>query len=144
MRISIYQAGPLFTEAEKDWHKKLTLHLERAGFSVVWPGALLSDSAIKAAGKDATALIYKTCKDAIDASTCVVALLDGTQVDDGTAWEMGYAHAKGLPIYGIRTDFRQGGDTKDHPVNSMLWGCLTAYADSVPALLKCLPTPTSV
>ena len=35
---------------------------------------------------------------AIDACDVVVALLDGAQVDDGTAWEIGYAYAKGKPV----------------------------------------------
>jgi nucleoside 2-deoxyribosyltransferase len=36
----------------------------------------------------------------------MVAILDGSQVDDGTAWEIGYAYARGLPVWGLRTDFR--------------------------------------
>ena len=56
---------------------------------------------------------------AIDDSDAVVALLDGPQVDDGTAWEIGYAYARGKPIVGIRTDFRNAGDTSHGRVNDM-------------------------
>ncbi len=133
---TIYQAGPLFTEAEKDWHKKLTLRLEAAGHTVIWPGDLLTDEQIKAAGKDAPALIFNTCKNAIDRCGIVVALLDGTQVDDGTAWEIGYAYARGLPIYGIRTDFRQGGDTPFNFANSMIEGCLAGAARNAEELAR--------
>ena len=101
----IYQAGPLFSDAEQSWHGKLSERLRAAGHSVVWPGDLLTSDRIKAAGPGAISLIFDTCRNAIDCSTCVVALLDGTQVDDGTAWEIGYAYAKGLPIFGIRTTF---------------------------------------
>ena len=33
-------------------------------------------------------------------------MLDGVDVDSGTAWEIGYAYAKGKPVFGLRTDFR--------------------------------------
>ena len=131
----IYQAGPLFSDAERSWHGKLSERLRAAGHSVVWPGDLLTSDQIKAAGPGAIALIFETCRNAIDCSTCVVALLDGTQVDDGTAWEIGYAYSKGLPIFGIRTDFRQGGDTQFNHVNSMIEGCLYGLATDIDELL---------
>lgn len=34
----------------------------------------------------------------------VVAVLDGLYVGAGTAWELGYAYAKGIPAIGIKTD----------------------------------------
>ena len=34
----------------------------------------------------------------------VVAMLDGLHVGAGTAWELGYAYAKGIPAIGIKTD----------------------------------------
>ncbi|MBU0760097.1 MAG: nucleoside 2-deoxyribosyltransferase [Nanoarchaeota archaeon] len=34
----------------------------------------------------------------------VVAVLDGLHVGAGTAWEIGYAYAKGIPAIGIKTD----------------------------------------
>jgi nucleoside 2-deoxyribosyltransferase len=40
------------------------------------------------------------------------ALLNGSQVDDGTAWEIGYFYAKKSPegkIIGTRADFRRTG-----------------------------------
>ena len=107
---TIYQAGPLFSEAERDWHEKLKQALKDAGHAVEWPGDLFRDDAIAKAGANATALIFDRCIRTLDKCDCVVALLDGTQVDDGTAWEIGYAYAKGLPIYGIRTDTRQLGE----------------------------------
>ena len=34
----------------------------------------------------------------------VVAVLDGLHVGAGTAWELGYAYARGIPAVGIKTD----------------------------------------
>ena len=137
---TIYQAGPLFTDAECAWHRMFSERLRSAGYNVVWPGDLLTNAQIEAAGNKAVSLIFDSCRRAIDSCTCVVALLDGTQVDDGTAWEIGYAYAKGLPVYGIRTDFRQAGDTRYSYANSMIQGSLTGFARSVEELVKVLGT----
>ena len=61
---------------------------------------------IDAWGADAPKSILEKDRAAIDACDAVAALLDGTQVDDGAAWEIGYAHARGRPVVGIGTDFR--------------------------------------
>ena len=131
---TIYQAGPLFTEAEQTWHKALSARLKASGYNVIWPGNLLTDEQIQNAGANASTLIFDTCRVGIERCTCVVALLDGTQVDDGTAWEIGYAYARGLPIYGIRTDFRHAGETR----HSMIEGCLSGLAKNVEELLALL------
>jgi nucleoside 2-deoxyribosyltransferase len=135
MKMIIYQAGPLFTAAEQAWHRDLSAQLRVAGYDVIWPGDLLTDEEIDAAGVRAPTLIFQACKDALDKCNCVVALLDGPQVDDGTAWEIGYAYAKGLPIYGIRTDSRAAGETRHSRVNAMIEKCLQVLAGSVEELI---------
>ena len=77
----IYQAGPLFTDAERSWRKTLTASLEAVGHQVVWPRTLLTQEAICAAGHEAVKLIFKTCSAAIHDCDCVVALLDDSHVD---------------------------------------------------------------
>jgi nucleoside 2-deoxyribosyltransferase len=138
MPYTIYQAGPLFSEAEKNFHKTLSARLRAAGHEVIWPGDLLTDDQIESAGPTAPELIFNTCRQAIDRCNLVTALLDGPQVDDGTAWEIGYAYAKGIPIYGLRTDFRQAGDTRHNYANSMIQGCLAGVAKNVEELVEML------
>ncbi|CAN5601544.1 nucleoside 2-deoxyribosyltransferase [soil metagenome] len=53
----------------------------------------------------------------ITGSDGVVAVLDGVDVDSGTASEIGFAFAKGKRIYGLRTDFRLAGDNEGSIVN---------------------------
>jgi len=50
--------------------------------------------------------IFRSCIEAIDQSVAMVALLDGADSDSGTSFEMGYAYSKGIPIVGVRTDYR--------------------------------------
>lgn len=47
---------------------------------------------------------------AIDGCELLVAHLDGQEVDSGTASEVGYAVARGLCCFGLRTDFRRCGE----------------------------------
>jgi hypothetical protein len=47
----------------------------------------------------------------------VVAILDGVDVDSGTASEIGFAFAQGKRIYGLRTDFRLASDNEGSIVN---------------------------
>ena len=53
----------------------------------------------------------------IDAADGVFAILDGVDVDSGTAAEIGYAFAKGKRVNGLRTDFRLAGDNHGSIVN---------------------------
>ncbi|MCU1491793.1 MAG: nucleoside 2-deoxyribosyltransferase [Acidimicrobiaceae bacterium] len=46
----------------------------------------------------------------IDRSSAVLACLDGSDVDSGTASEIGYASAQGKPTFGYRLDSRLAGD----------------------------------
>ena len=48
--------------------------------------------------------------EAIAASDGLFAILDGVDVDSGTAAEIGYAFGRGKYVCGLRTDFRLAGD----------------------------------
>ncbi|GAB7081659.1 nucleoside 2-deoxyribosyltransferase [Megalodesulfovibrio paquesii] len=133
--MRVYQAGPLFTEAERLWHRHLKAALEAAGLKVVWPGELFDEKELADMGHQAKQHIFEACRDHLEQSDVVVALLDGTQVDDGTAWEIGYAYARGIPVHGIRTDFRNAGDTAHSLVNCMIECACVTVEPSVSALV---------
>ncbi|MGA3118895.1 MAG: nucleoside 2-deoxyribosyltransferase [Syntrophobacteraceae bacterium] len=59
----------------------------------------------------------------LDDTDLVIALLDGPQVGDGPAWEIGYFCARKSPeqkIIRIRTDFRRAGESEGTVVNAMI------------------------
>lgn len=125
----IYLAGPLFTEAERAWHSQTkALLLQSAAqqgmaLEVIWPYELITSEEIATLGSAARQEIFRRCKDGLDNAHIVVALLDGTQVDDGTAWEIGYFFSRksaGQTIIGIRTDFRKAGESATAIVNAMI------------------------
>ena len=134
--MRIYQAGPLFSQAEQEWHRRFKARLTAEGFDAVWPFELpLPDDM---SGGNAARMLMETDRAALDSCDAVAALLDGPQVDDGTAWEIGYAFCRGLPVVGIRTDFRKCGDAAGAPVNAMIAGScrtvVTCVEDAVAAL----------
>lgn len=108
--LRIYLAGPLFTVPEREWNKILAHRLREDGHEVFVPQE--NEPRERTAGVIfwGGGLLW---------ANCVVANLDGPVADDGTAWEVGWAFAKGYPILGYRTDVRSGeGDLA--PVNLML------------------------
>ena len=56
-------------------------------------------------------------EESIRAADVVFAVLDGVDVDSGTASEMGFAYALGKRIHGLRTDTRLIGDNAGSVVN---------------------------
>lgn len=138
----VYLAGPLFTHAERAYLSALRDRLRQLpGVTVTWPGDLFDDDHLASLGPQAKQYIFEGCRDAIHEATHVVALLDGTQVDDGTAWEIGYAYSRGLPIIGLRTDFRQAGDTAHSVANAMIECSCARIVRSADELLAALSRP---
>ena len=126
-----YVAHPLgFTEAGRDFVRtRLLPALIAAGLDPVDPFSLVDDERIAAvegmpegpARREAFARrateIAETNRRALDAAELVVAVLDGSDVDSGTAAEIGYAFARGLRIVGYRGDFRLSADNEGAAVN---------------------------
>lgn len=137
--MRVYLAGPLFTLAERRFMAALRDQVAAiAGLSPLWPGDLFVDDDLEAMGPAAKTHIFDGCRAGLGDSDLVVAVLDGTQVDDGTAWELGYAYARGIPAWGLRTDFRVAGDTTHSLVNCMIECSCGKTFRSVEALLEAL------
>lgn len=115
----VYIAGPLFSKAERKWLREVISHLkQRLDVEIYWSW--------EKQGKQNLSLkeIFEVCRHGLDISDAMVAILDGSQVDDGTAWEIGYFYAqKKGPIIGLRTDLRNAGETPISRVNAMIEGC---------------------
>ncbi len=99
---TVYLAAPLFSEAERDFNRKLRDEIKKAGFSVFLP----QEDSNNVKGEKRQEIIFNKNLNAIENSDIIVAVVDGTDIDSGTAWEIGYASAKGKPVIGLRTDFR--------------------------------------
>lgn len=56
-------------------------------------------------------------EDLIREADAIIAVLDGAEVDSGTASEVGFGSALGKKCYGLRTDLRDTGDFPGVPIN---------------------------
>jgi nucleoside 2-deoxyribosyltransferase/predicted secreted protein len=106
-RFRIYLAGPLFSDAEKAYNLRIASLLEEHRFAVYLPQLVGDDTHCR--DQEAHREIFGTHLRALEHSDLVVAVIDGADADSGTAWEMGYAYARGIPVIAIRTDFRMAG-----------------------------------
>jgi len=137
--MRIYLAGPLFTHAERTFLAELRDRIrDIPGLVPVWPGDLFDDQELGDMGHMAKEHIFQGCAAELAACGLVAALLDGVQVDDGTAWEIGYAYARGVPVVGLRTDVRNAGETAHSLVNCMIECACRKIVRGVPELLAVL------
>ena len=109
--MRIYLAASLFTYAERQWNERFAQALEGVldGGEVVLPQEFETSSAHEEDKKHA--VLFRKCVKGIDRADAVVAIADGTDVESGTAWEMGYAYGTGKPVVAVRTDFRPGAES---------------------------------
>jgi nucleoside 2-deoxyribosyltransferase len=97
----VYVAGPLFDEGERWFIEKVDALISELGFETFLPHR---DNPPKVKGN--VKQIFQNDRQAIDDCDLVVANLNGITTDDGTAWEIGYAYAKGKYLIGLHTDWR--------------------------------------
>lgn len=108
-----YIAGPLFNEKEREFLEEINTVCQAIGMSTYLPaqdGGLLS--------QDNDTEVFQTDIEALNKADIVVANLNGVDVDSGTAFELGYAFAKGKKLFGLHTDCRTFSPTSE--VNLML------------------------
>jgi nucleoside 2-deoxyribosyltransferase len=132
-RPSIYVASPLgFSEPTRVYYRTVLLPaIARAGFELLDPwvegdidvSAALAEANSRA-GEERVARLRELDMtmgrrnvELLDAADGVLAVLDGPDVDSGTAAEIGYAASRRLPVVGLRTDTRQSGENDGCFVN---------------------------
>ena len=147
--MKIYTAGPLgFSEAGRAFHRDYLLpEVKRLGHEALDPWTLTESTRIEAvqnmpygmgrrdAWRALNVEIGNANRAAIEGCDLVFAVLDGVDVDSGTAAEIGYAFAKAKPIIGYRGDFRLAADNEGSIVNLQVEYFIRASGgDIIPAL----------
>lgn len=127
----IYLAGPLgFSIPGKEYQEKTLIPaLEHFGYRIFDPWQSVDSKELSglesmAPGPERVAAwrafdrkIGVRNAEAIEKCDVVVAVLDGSDVDSGTAAEIGFAAARNKPIVGYRSDFRLASDNEGSVVN---------------------------
>jgi nucleoside 2-deoxyribosyltransferase len=126
----IYVASPLgFTEAGRMYNDAVLLPAVRsAGFEPLDPwdveaeilhvfGLGRDDPERKLRLAETNRAVGKRNAELIRSADGLLAILDGDDVDSGTAAEIGYACALARPVVGLRADLRNSGDNEATLVN---------------------------
>lgn len=124
---AVYVASPLgFTSYGAGFQREVGMALINAGFAVHDPwstaegvelAGLIAENAAVSRIAGANARVGLANERLIDSAAAVLACLDGSDVDSGTAAEIGYAAAVGKPVFAFRIDFRRAGDNAASMVN---------------------------
>jgi nucleoside 2-deoxyribosyltransferase len=146
-RRPCYVASPLgFSEAGRHYYENVLLPALSQLVEPVDPWGLVSqreiDDALAAGSeKELAAEIGARNTSALEGCDLLVAVLDGQEIDSGTAAEIGYASARGLTCFGLRTDHRQTGE-RGARINLQVEAFLVmsggSIADSLDGLLGAL------
>lgn len=131
MKSKIYLASPLgFNPEYTGYLNRIKGKLREQAFAVVDPWdqhefvaeiarakALPASCEQLAAFRSIAAGIGRANERLIRESDMIFAVLDGLEVDSGTASEVGFGSALGKKCYGLRTDWRDSGDFAGLPCN---------------------------
>ena len=93
----IYLAGPFFNEEELTVIQRAEQILLERGFDIYSP-RLHGDREHEFQSPQWSAETFRMDRDAIDESDLVLMIYHSNYSDTGTAWECGYAYAKGKPV----------------------------------------------
>jgi nucleoside 2-deoxyribosyltransferase len=109
----LYLAASVFSSFERERNSAIAQHLTDRGYQVFLPQNVRTSTGERPLAE----VIFKECVDGINDSDLIVGLIDGPDVDSGTAWELGYAYAHMKPIVVLRSDYRSA---ENGPVNIMI------------------------
>ena len=133
LKKKIFLASPFFNDRERDFNKKTAVTLRKNGFEV-W----LAQEApfIKNGTMEEKRKLFDIDISALKSSDVVVAILDGLEVDSGTAFEIGYASALDKPVIALKTDYRTF--SKIENINLMLEVPLVKLCKDIDEIIKTL------
>jgi len=129
--MKIYFAGPLFTTYERDYISTSAAVLRQAGIDVFVPHE--GNDEMVEDGRSRAKMIYDADFAGVAGANAILALLNGAEVDDGTACEIGIFHGlmqtdptkKG--IVGLLDDWRiKEPDGEGKSTNRVVRGCIEA------------------
>ena len=112
-----YLASPLgFTEAGRDYYHRVYLPALAGVVEPVDPWSLTTEDEVGAAqaagrAREMSLEIGGRNIEAIRSSEMLIAYLEGQEPDAGTVAELGFAAGLDLPCFGLRSDFREAGES---------------------------------
>jgi nucleoside 2-deoxyribosyltransferase len=99
--MKIYLAGKIHTPHEKELLQQVDALCIKLGHTTFLPHR---EVGLATSAGDAPRIFAGDITQGFKDVQMVIAVLDGLHVGAGTAWELGYAYAKGIPAIGLKTD----------------------------------------
>ena len=99
--MRIYIAGKLSDETERTRLEEIDKICQELGFETFLPHR---DVGLVRGLHDAERVFQGDIIKGLAYCDAVVVSLEGLHIGSGTAWELGYAYAKNMPVIGIKTD----------------------------------------
>jgi len=129
---SAYIAGPLFTEADREYLEKIDKLMRSLGYNTYLPHR---DAGIFKRGENNSKDFFKKDKNKITECSLMIAVLNGADIDSGTSWEIGFAYSKGIKILGILDDTRK---PSNELLNPMILDSINKIVNSLEELRSIL------
>ena len=118
-KTKVYFASPLFNQMELMFNefvvKELRASNENLEIYLPQENMAINDKSLYAD----SIMIADGDNDKLFESEVLIAVLDGPVIDVGVATEIGVAYAKGMTIYGLYTDTRQGLGANDKKIEAL-------------------------
>jgi nucleoside 2-deoxyribosyltransferase len=99
--MKVYIAGPLFRKDAQRILEKIDKLCKELKLETYLPHR---DTGVYEKGDSIP--FFKVNRDMVDKCDFMIAYLDWKGISSGTAWEIGYAHAKKVPIIGLVEDIK--------------------------------------
>jgi len=129
----IYIAGALFSPFERANLEKIDSLCKELEFTTYLPH---KDGGLFVREGNNSSSFFIADRDNIDTSKIIIAILNGTDIDSGTSWEIGYGYSKQKIIIGYLEDIRIFNLNKQ--LNPMILNSLNQIAYNLESLREIL------
>ena len=139
-KIKTYLAAPLFNDRERAFNAALaeTLSKHCDVFLPQRDGLLLSELLANGVPSDvAETRIFERDRLALSESEMLIAVLDGAHIDEGVAFEIGFAHARGCLCLGLQSDTRRALPSGNNPMIGRALSCIFATNEDLISYVNC-------
>lgn len=122
--MKIYIASPLFSDMERDYIDKVVDIISENLELKLWDDFYIPHQDNNSNNWEAK--IYNTNMENLNRCNIMIAILDGKDVDSGTAFEIGYFEAQNKLVFGLLSDKRSydEDDNLNLKLNTMIFGSL--------------------
>jgi nucleoside 2-deoxyribosyltransferase len=131
----VYIGGALFSPSERINLESIDSLCKELEFLTYLPH---KDGGLFIRDDNNSASFFIADRDNLDTSEIIIAVLNGTDIDSGTSWEIGYAYSKQKTVIGYLEDIRIFNPNRQ--LNPMILNSLNHLTNNIESLREILKT----